>query len=104
MSCEDFDAAIPVLKEKVLMLAANDDRYGLRLAVTAIEGGAVRLGDLVTTLDADFKEDREKIAAVQKTSAALRKVDELVRAELKRVEDLKAEKKPDDKPPEEKKK
>lgn len=99
-SREEFDAAIPVLREKVLALAKLDDRLGLRLAVTVIEGGYVRLGDLLNGLDAELSQDRDEILKVKRTMEALRKVEELTRDELKRVD---VPPKPDEKKPEEKK-
>ena len=102
---EEFDAAIPVLKEKVQALAKLDDRLGLRLAATVIEGGYVRIGDLLTGLDNELSQDRDEILKLQRTTAALRKVEELTRDELKRVDvpPKPDEKKQDEKKPEEKK-
>ncbi len=93
-SLEEFDAATPVLEQKINLLATANDRLGLRLAVTMVEEAAVRLNDLAAGLDVDFQSDKEKLLAIKKTTAALTRVDEALRAELKRVEELKAEKKP----------
>ncbi len=83
---EEFDAAIPVLRQKVEALGKADDKYGMRLAVTHIEGAYVRLLDLLNGLDVDFTEDKEKIEGVRKSTEALKKVEEFARAEQKRLE------------------
>jgi hypothetical protein len=83
---EEFDAAIPTLRQTAEALAKLDDKYGIRLAVTHIEGAYVRLGDLLNGLDTDFSEDKEKIYAIQKTMQALQKVEEYTRDEQKRLE------------------
>lgn len=83
---EEFDAAIPTLRQKAEALAKLDDKYGMRLAVTHIEGAYVRLGDLLVGLDADFSEDKEKILAVEKTMKAIGVVEGIARDEQKRLE------------------
>ncbi|MCU0703687.1 MAG: hypothetical protein MUF18_06900 [Fimbriiglobus sp.] len=83
---EEFDSAIPILNQKVEALAKLDDKFGVRLAVTHIEGAYARLGDLVTGLDPDFSEDKEKLLAVKKTMEALKAVEDIARAEQKRLE------------------
>lgn len=99
---EEFDAGIPVLQSKVETLAKLDDKFGVRLAVTHIEGAYVRLGDLLNGLDVDFSEDKEKLAAIKKTMDALRKVEQYARDEQKRIEPPAAPKPPEKKPEEKK--
>jgi tetratricopeptide (TPR) repeat protein len=83
---EEFDAALPVLQTKIEALAKLDDKFGVRLSLTHIEGAYVRLGELLINLDVDFSEDKEKILAVQKTMEVLKKVEDFAREEQKRLE------------------
>lgn len=86
ISREEFDAALPKLRQTVESLGKLDDKYGMRLAVTHIEGAYTRLGDLLVGLDSDFSEDKEKLLAVKKTMDALREVEKIARDEQKRLE------------------
>ncbi len=83
---EEFDAALPAMRQKVEALGKLDDKYGIRLAVTHVEGAYVRLGDLLIGLDPDFTEDKEKLQAVKKTMEALKGVEDIARSEQKRLE------------------
>ena len=83
---EEFDAALPTLRQKVEALGKQDDKFGIRLAVTHIEGAYVRLGDLLIGLDSDFSEDKEKLLAIQKTMQSLKVVEDFARGEHKRLE------------------
>ncbi len=83
---EEFDAALPKLRQAVEALGKQDDKYGIRLAVTHIEGAYARLGDLLIGLDPDFSEDKDKLLAVKKTMDALKGVEDVARAEQKRLE------------------
>lgn len=100
---EEFDTALPVFRTKIDGLAKLDDKFGIRLAITHIEGAYVRLGDLLTGLDADFTEDKEKIAALKRTMDAIKQVEDFARGEQKRLEPPAAPPKAEEKKPEEKK-
>lgn len=83
---DEFAAAIPVLKAKVEAIGKANDKYGMRLALTHIDGAYARLGDLLSGLDADFSEDKEKIAGIDKSMKALQGVEKLAQDEQKRLE------------------
>jgi len=100
---EEFDTAIPVFRSKIEALAKLDDKFGIRLAITHIEGAYVRLGDLLTGLDGEFSEDKQKITAIQRTMEALKVVEDFARGEQKRLEPPAAPPKADPPKPEEKK-
>lgn len=83
---DEFDAAMPKMKQTVEALGKQDDKFGVRLAVTHIEAAYARLGDLLLGLDSDFSEDKDKLLLVKRTMDALKVVEDIARGDQKRLE------------------
>ena len=83
----EFPTAVEKAKDAASTLIRAGDRYGLRLALTALDSAYSRLADVVVALDQSNAKDRADAERVREFTKALRGIEAEVRAKLKSIDD-----------------
>ena len=96
----DLEAVVTQAVEAVRPLV-DQFRHELEVSLpphpVRVNGDKARLTQVLTNLDADFTEDKEKITALKRTMEALKLVEDFARGEQKRLEVVAAPPKPEEK-------
>ncbi len=95
----EFPIAVEKAKDAANTLIRAGDRYGLRLALTALDSAYSRLADVVVALDQSSAKDRADAERVREFTKALRGVEAEVRAKLKSIDDAPPKDAPPPAPP-----
>ena len=85
-SLDEVKNGVAKLQKAVDELIRNQDRLGLRHALTGIAVGYARLDDAQKSLDPELVQDKQQLQVVKDTADGLRKVEETAQAEVKRLE------------------
>lgn len=83
---DEIKNGLKPLREAIAELVRGQDRYGVRLALTAVSAAGLRLREAFNALDPELVQDKEQIKAIQATTDELLKIDADARAELAKLE------------------